>query len=924
MIANKNCYKYFDNEALRAAGEYRYYLSDDYYAASLPIPANGRELYIPQYGLGRLVETPEEIMTMLNTFLADDTLAPETALVTGYDFLLDQATALSDQLSNENLITVTPLINNTWTAEDFRTAAFDAQEYDLISLNSHFDHFRFFPNNPDDVLATELDVVTNFDNKLIFSVGCHAGLNVYDGGTQISFTGLDYAQVFARQGSTFLGNTGFGYGDSDLLAYSERLMLNFTEEIGYNPNFGTAQEADTLPTVGSALMRAKQRYLNNLGNGGLTTYDEKVLAELTLYGLPMLKVDMPEQSTVAPEGSSAIGSDTPVSIGPSSSTNAYNKTYNFSYDSTVIADDTRTGTIYTVQGENEVLSTVSRPVMPITSYNFDSATDIARGVLMEGGTFNVTADFDPIITQVISQENDLQSEGFFLSTELYPSSMATINRFVTIGQMSQRLVVVPAQFQATSVSTNTTGTLHLYDSLDLTVYTSPYTETDLIAPYIWSVEAIDNFYDVDFVVRVDDNASGIYRVVVLYRELLPLSDASTREWKKAELTYDENTGYAVGNVPSESGTIEYFVQAADMAGNVAVALDHNRMFRLELETSDFDDDGVPDNQDNCYAVPNADQLDGDNDGLGDVCDLDRDNDKRINIFDRFPDDPDETTDKDNDGIGDNEDPDDDNDDINDDEDNCTNLFGGDDVTDTDNDGLPNACDSDDDGDNKPDYKDELPLDVNQATDFDKDTIDDVEDNCPLVPNTNQLDSNNDGVGDACSPEPETALITIVKDADVESETEFRFTSDLPDGALFWLVDDGTATADSETFEVEVGTYTVTEEGALGEWVLTDISCNTDSGLAIDLEAQEVAITVTAGDEVTCTFKNEAASATIVITKETLGYSDDTVFEFSGDLGEFNLQSGETISFTELTPLQRYDVLEAVPAGWAFKYIDCDS
>jgi hypothetical protein len=41
---------------------------------------------------------------------------------------------------------------------------------------------------------------------------------------------------------------------------------------------------------------------------------------------------------------------------------------------------------------------------------------------------------------------------------------------------------------------------------------------------------------------------------------------------------------------------------------------------------DLDNDGVPDDQDNCPSVSNTDQRDVDNDGLGDVCDADNDND----------------------------------------------------------------------------------------------------------------------------------------------------------------------------------------------------------------------------------------------------------------------------------------------------------
>lgn len=45
---------------------------------------------------------------------------------------------------------------------------------------------------------------------------------------------------------------------------------------------------------------------------------------------------------------------------------------------------------------------------------------------------------------------------------------------------------------------------------------------------------------------------------------------------------------------------------------------------------DRDFDGIQDDRDNCVAIPNADQLDTDGDGLGDVCDGDIDNDGILN------------------------------------------------------------------------------------------------------------------------------------------------------------------------------------------------------------------------------------------------------------------------------------------------------
>jgi hypothetical protein len=104
LIANERRYA---GEAqalsLRQSLQQRYMLSDDYYTGLLPLPWRGRELYLPHLAVGRLVESPGEIATAIDTYLRYPELQPENAMVTGYDFLIDQALVISATLRSQGI-----------------------------------------------------------------------------------------------------------------------------------------------------------------------------------------------------------------------------------------------------------------------------------------------------------------------------------------------------------------------------------------------------------------------------------------------------------------------------------------------------------------------------------------------------------------------------------------------------------------------------------------------------------------------------------------------------------------------------------------------------------------------------------------------------------------------------------------------------
>jgi hypothetical protein len=109
-------------------------------------------------------------------------------------------------------------------------------------------------------------------------------------------------------------------------------------------------------------------------------------------------------------------------------------------------------------------------------------------------------------------------------------------------------------------------------------------------------------------------------------------------------------------------------------------------------TSDGDGDGLPDGEDNCPAEPNTDQTDTDGDGLGAPCDIDDDQDGLSDSVDNCP------------------------------------LIGNPDQADWDHDHQGDFCDSDDDNDG----------------------TEDESDSCSI---NSPIDSNGDGIGDACKALP---------------------------------------------------------------------------------------------------------------------------------------------------------------------------
>ncbi|MEM7361868.1 MAG: hypothetical protein AAF335_02545, partial [Bacteroidota bacterium] len=63
---------------------------------------------------------------------------------------------------------------------------------------------------------------------------------------------LDWAESFTAQQAIYVGNTGFGYGDTETVGYTERLLQLFSRNLA-SPVAENVADPATQTTIGQAL-----------------------------------------------------------------------------------------------------------------------------------------------------------------------------------------------------------------------------------------------------------------------------------------------------------------------------------------------------------------------------------------------------------------------------------------------------------------------------------------------------------------------------------------------------------------------------------------------------------------------------------------------------------------------------------------------
>jgi hypothetical protein len=585
--------------------------SQDAYGSDTTVTISGVTLPVPDLAVGRLVKTPGEIESTVSHYLGltNGTLpTPTSSLVTGYDFLADAADGVQEQFqdaipggTHDSLIDHPGVTDGTafggpvdqWNATQLSNALLGSH-HDLVYLAGHF--------SANDTLAA--DFQTAFDandldpngahpdalkDTVVLSAGCHSGYNivdkdgVYTGDPQTDTYPFDWTQRMAEQHAVLIGGTGYQYGDSDFLEYSERLYLDVSRRL-HETTTGNAP----VP-VGTALVQAKQDYLSGLST--VSGIDQKAMLEASLYGLPMTGFDAPSRTPIGSDVSQAdphdVGATTPGhTFGLKTDDLPLDTpTTTMTKDSGVDPSDPAQAGLPArstwLAGRDGVTVLPGAPALPKQIENVTVPGQVLRGVGFRSGDYTDTAGILPV-TGAPAIEGSTPNTTFE-SSAFFPQKLITPNYFGTIsGTGRTSLILTPGQYRSDADGA-LTDTQRAYSHMDVRLF---YSGNDgqafgqnqpslAAAPSIGNVQGTVTNGVVTFSTTVTgDPSAGVQQVWVTWTG--GPDGSGHGHWDSVDLTQDPNDStHWTGTMPLPDGQVlssmRFLVQAANGVG--AVGLD---------------------------------------------------------------------------------------------------------------------------------------------------------------------------------------------------------------------------------------------------------------------------------------------------------------------------------------------------------------
>lgn len=541
------------NHPTGAALHANYFLTDNYYADLEPTAFEGRELYLPDLAIGRILETPENMIAIIDTYLEKQTLTVSKVLVTGYDFVQDGAQVTCDawkSASGSNAVDCS-LIGDAWLAADFKNKQLGADPfYNVQSISGHADHSQEGVPIKDQSAITATDILisaADLSRALIYTIGCHAGLNVPDSDTGYP---LDLAQVFLYKKANYVANTGYGWGNKGTIGLQEELMHLYTHQL----------LNDSQSSIGKALAAAKRQYYSQTTkpNG----YDEKILEEWTFYGLPMYQ--MITGSVLGPGDdpfpSVQIATDLSGSLG---STGVISQIFNVALKSTLPPSQsmaqvtTQDGDYFSL--DRHQYAVTGEPLQPLFFAKINISGLPARSLVWLSGKFESIFNFKPLIAAPINEYASPAPNQELQPANWYPAVPASLQLLAG----KENLVSQFGQFNPGGQE------LRLFKDLQVEVYYS--NSSDQTPPEVQSIGSRYNPLTRRVEIKVSANdAAGIQRVLITYTR-------GDGRWQSIDAAPGPTSQNWQAQLPA-GGALRFLVQVVDRGGNVTTAANKGQYY----------------------------------------------------------------------------------------------------------------------------------------------------------------------------------------------------------------------------------------------------------------------------------------------------------------------------------------------------------
>lgn len=580
-------------------------ITDAYYVDAEPQPFRGRELFIEDVSVSRMVERPEEIAASAIRFVETDGIINLTSTQsTGYDFFIDGTERINEILANLPAPTTTRN-DNLWNIEDLRCQFLGIGDGCSVStvnaVNAHMSYnggvtaAGFFSGDPSEVFASteSADLFTDptlMLNGVTFSIGCHSGLSVPDAWALPDDVGLPLnpARDWVQELGAWVGSYNFAYGDSEVADRGTEGIIPLV-----------IQKFAEGASLGEALIEAKWQYGTGLYEFGV--YDEKSLIALNLFGMPQARLGAVAPAIPEPSGN-AIGESTDT-IGPA--------TFNLTElgDTTAIAaqleqQTAADGSWFTLNGNAQGI--VGRPLQPVIrpfqTRPVAAGETSVHGVALRGGTYTEYLDQNPLLP--VQQHDWVQSftEPQVCVNTMAPTQIASVTRFDAPNGTLQSLILQPGQFECTvpeedQGQVDVSGTFRIWNSAELELLhpIDLTADPDFQPPTVvqQDILADPDSGVVTATLNATDNLGMREIVALVYRDLdgVPGGDGMVTAYSTGDIQ-DTPGPYTLTLPDAYQDRLAF--QYIDIAGNVVAKTLKGSLLRginVDIQTSTFSTQG---------------------------------------------------------------------------------------------------------------------------------------------------------------------------------------------------------------------------------------------------------------------------------------------------------------------------------------------